>query len=109
MIRHLVLVKFRDDVPSSEIAAILAQLSDLRSVLPGMVSFAGGPNTSPEGLARGYTHAFSCDFEDAAARDAYLDHPAHRAAGDRLVASTRDGLEGLLVVDFAVASPHGTR
>ena len=103
MIRHLVLVKVRSDVPGAEVAAILAQLSDLRSVLPGMTAFSGGPNVSPEGLGRGFTHAFTCDFADAAARDAYLDHPAHKAAGGRLIAATLGGPEGLLVLDFESA------
>jgi hypothetical protein len=99
MIRHLVLVQFRDDVPDAEREAILAQLGDLRAVLPGMVAFAAGANVSPEGLARGFSHAFSCDFRDAAARDHYLEHPAHKAAGARLVAATRGGIDGLIVVD----------
>lgn len=100
MIRHVVLVTFRDDVTPNEIDSVLAQLSDLRSVLPGMIAFACGPDVSPEGLGRGFTHAFTCDFTDAAARDAYLAHPAHKAAGERLAASARGGLDGLLVVDI---------
>ena len=100
MIRHLVLLRFRDDVPDAEREGILGQLGDLRAALPGMMAFAGGPNVSPEGLARGFGHAFSCDFQDAAARDAYLEHPAHKAAGARLVAATRGGVDGLTVIDF---------
>ena len=37
MLRHLVSVAFRDDAADVEIAAILAQLRDLSSVLPGMI------------------------------------------------------------------------
>ncbi|MEP9375395.1 Dabb family protein [Aquabacter sp. CN5-332] len=101
MIRHVVFVRFRKDVPPQEIEAILRQLQDLCAVLPGMTHFAGGPNVNPEGLDQGFTHAFSCDFVDAAARDAYLVHPAHRAAGARLVAATDGGREGLAVIDFS--------
>lgn len=103
MIRHMVLVTFRDDLARGETQAILAQLGDLRSVLPGMIAFAGGPNLSPEGLGCGYTHAFTCDFTDTAARDAYLAHPAHQVAGQRLVASARGGVDGLLVVGIEIA------
>ena len=102
MIRHLVLVRFRDDVAPAEISAIFDELRALRSVLPGMLAFTGGENISPEGLARGFTHAFSCDFKDAAVRDAYLIHPAHEAAGQRLVAATQGGADGLAVVDFKI-------
>ena len=102
MIRHLVLVRFRDDVATAEISAIFDELRALRSVLPGMLAFTGGENVSPEGLARGFTHAFSCDFKDAGVRDAYLVHPAHKAAGERLVAATQGGVDGLAVVDFKI-------
>ncbi len=94
MIRHVVLVRFRHDVSPQEVEAIFEQLRDLRHVLPGLSAFAGGPNVSPEALDRGFGHAFSCDFVDAAARDAYLIHPALQAAGARLVAAAKVGLTG---------------
>lgn len=99
MIRHIVLVRFREDVAAEEVAAIFADLDALRAHLPGMTAFSGGPNVSPEGLARRYGHGFSCDFADAAARDAYLVHPAHKAAGARLVSAADGGVEGILVFD----------
>ena len=101
MIRHIVLARLRDTTPEAEIAAILAELDALRAHLPGMLNFHGGANVSPEGLARGYSHAFTVDFADAAARDAYLADPAHKAAGGRLVAACEGGVAGILVVDFA--------
>ncbi len=104
MIRHVVLVKFREGVASAEIDAIFAELADLRKVLTGMLAFSAGPNISPEGLSRGFGHAFRCDFKDVAARDAYLDHPAHRAAGGHLVALAEGGVDGLLVLDFTMTS-----
>ncbi len=103
MIRHLVLVRFRDDIPPGEIAAIFDALGALRGLLPGMTNFRFGPNVSPEGLARGHTHAFTIDFTDAAARDAYLALPEHEAAGARLVKAAEGGLSGLTVLDIALA------
>ena len=100
MIRHVVLVRFREDVPATEIEAIFQQLDDLRARLPGMKVFCHGPNVSPEGLSRGFSHAFTADFSDAAARDAYLAHPDHEAAGARLVKAAEGGLGGLTVLDF---------
>ena len=38
-------------------------------------------------------------FASATARDVYLDHPAHKAAGARLIAACENGLAGLLVFD----------
>jgi len=100
MIHHIVLVKFPADFPAAAIAALFDGLDGLRAVAPGMLGFRAGADVSPEGLARGFTHAFVVDFADAAARDAYLVHPAHQAAGARLVAAADGGVEGLLVIDF---------
>ena len=103
MIRHIVLVRFRADASPAAIDAVFAALRDLRNVLSGMVRFDAGPNVSPEGLARGFGHAFTVDFADRAARDAYLVHPAHKAAGAALVALAEGGVAGLLVLDFEIA------
>jgi hypothetical protein len=103
MIRHMVLVRVRQDVAASEIAAIFAELEALKPLVPGFQAFKGGPNVSPEGLARGYTHGFTVDFADAAARDAYLVHEAHQKAGARLVAAAQDGVGGLVVLDIESA------
>jgi hypothetical protein len=37
-----------------------------------------GTDISPENLAEGLTHCFTLSFADAAARDAYIIHPAHQ-------------------------------
>ncbi len=99
MIRHIVLCRFAETTPEGEIAGIWAALEGLKAVVPGMVSASFGSNVSPEGLNRGFTHAFTMDFEDTAARDAYLEHSDHKAAGARLVAACEGGVEGLVVVD----------
>jgi hypothetical protein len=103
MIRHTVLVKFPADARAETIDALFAALDNLRTLLPGMLNFKSGANVSPEGLARGFTHAFVADFVDAAARDAYLVHPAHQAAGARLVAAAEGGIDGLIVIDIDIA------
>ena len=105
MIRHLVLVRFDPGTPEAERDAVFADLAALRGTVPGLRAFAGGPNVSPEGLAQGYTHAFTVEFDDAAARDAYLVHPAHQAAGARLTRAPPSGTAGLAVVDIAVDAP----
>ena len=51
----------------------------------------------------GHTHAFTVDFDDAAARDAYLALPEHESAGARLVRATEGGLAGLIVLDIEIA------
>ncbi len=103
MIRHTVFVKFPADERPEAIGAVFKALDDLKAVVPGMLRFAAGANVSPEPLSRGFTHAFVADFADAAARDAYLVHPAHKAAGAQLVAAAEGGRDGLVVIDIAIA------
>ena len=100
MIRHCVLIRAKPGLPDGEIAAAFDGLRALGSRLTGMLAFAGGADASPEGLQRGYTHAFTIDFADEAARDAYLVDGEHKALGARLVAAAEEGREGILVVDF---------
>ena len=100
MIRHVVLFKLRSDLPESAAAQIFAALKALKSQMPGIINISTGKDASPEGLQRGHTHGFTVDFVDAAARDAYLPHPAHQKVGGMIVASAEGGLAGITVVDW---------
>lgn len=100
MITHMVLLKLRQDLPQAEIDGIFTDLAALRRSIRGIKSFAGGPYSSPEGLQRGYTHGFCMTFEDAAARDAYLPHPAHEKVKARVVRALDGGVAGALAFDF---------
>lgn len=102
MIRHCVFVKFRIDVSQAERSAIHADLSALRNMIGGMGAVHFNGNVSPEPFARGFTHGFTIDFGNAAARDAYLMHEAHRKAGARLLAALEGGTDGLMVFDLEI-------
>jgi hypothetical protein len=100
MIRHCVFVKFCADVGTGERKAIHADLEALRSLIDGMGKVEFSANASPEPFARGFTHGFTVDFRDVAARDAYLVHEAHQRAGARLVAAVEGDTDGLMVFDL---------
>lgn len=102
MIRHCVFVRFRADVSQDERSQIYAGLAALKAVIPGYLAISYGRNVSPEGLHQGFEDGFTIDFADDAARDAYLVHPDHKAAGARLVAALNGGREGLIVFDMVV-------
>lgn len=97
--RHIVLLKVRPNVPAAEVEKAFEPLAALKGQIPGLLSFTGGPNTSPEGRTQGYNYGFVMDFADAAARDAYLPDPRHAqaAAGIRGI---REAEAGVLVFDF---------
>jgi Stress responsive A/B Barrel Domain len=99
MIRHLVLLKIKD---AREASQIFTALKSLQSLIPGILNISAGADCSPEGLQRGFNHGFTVDFVDAAARDAYLPHPAHQRVGAMIVAACEGGVDGVLVLDFEI-------
>lgn len=103
MIRHFVLLRFRDDVSEETKVSIYGDLDALRGHIDGIRHFQAGPNISVEyELIRGFKDAFWFDFEDAKVRDAYLVDAAHQAAGARIVDHTVGGPDGVVVVDMEI-------
>ena len=102
MIRHIVLVRFRDDVSEEHRQDIYAELRGLVGKIDGLLDASFGPNISPEGLSKGFRDGFVMDLRDTEARDRYLAHPLHQAAGAKLVAACEGGLEGVLPFDLEV-------
>ena len=100
MIRHCVFLRFRAEVPQAERDGIESDLRALQPLIDGFLAMSYGKNVSPEGLGQGFDHGFTMDFRDAAARDAYLVHPAHQAVGRRVVAAMQGGTDGLVVFDL---------
>jgi Stress responsive A/B Barrel Domain len=99
MLRHLVLLKFKPDTAPATIADITAAFRALPAAIDTVRALESGTDVSPEGLARGYTHAFLLTFDDAAGRDHYLPHPAHQA----FVARLQPLLDDVLVLDYTTS------
>ncbi len=95
-VKHIALVQFKAETTPEQIDQIFGSLLDLSETIPGIEDFISGPNTSPEGLNAGHTHAFVLTFTDASARDAYLSHPDHQA----FVKGALPLIEKVTVVDF---------
>ena len=100
MIRHVVLFKLKSGTDAQSVAQVFSALKDLQTKIPGIVSISTGHDNSTEGLQRGHTHGFTVDFIDAAARDAYLPHPAHQTVGAMIVGISKGGVDGICVVDW---------
>jgi quinol monooxygenase YgiN len=99
-VKHIVLIRFTDDASSTKVDELSKGFAALASLVPGITGFEAGQNTSPEGLNRGFTHAFVMRFVDPAARDAYLPHAHHQAFVERL----KPCLADVLVIDFEPSS-----
>ncbi|WP_112311792.1 Dabb family protein [Pseudogemmobacter bohemicus] len=105
MIRHIVLIRFREDVSEPAIAALFAGLHPIRDQVAGIGAIHAGRSESPEQIERGYMHGFTVDFTGWEALAAYQSHPDHQALGARLVAAAQGGLDGILVFDLDCGEP----
>lgn len=101
MVHHLVLFRFRTDLPPEAVPHAFEELRALAAQIEGIVSFQGGADCSREGLSKGFTHGFCMTFQDAQARDAYLPHPEHLRVVELLLPLLEGGIEGVISFDFS--------
>lgn len=97
MIRHVVLLKFKEDVPADRLSDLERGFVALSERIEIVRQVEWGVNASREGLDKGFTHCFVLSFDNEADRDAYLPHPEHQAFVGRL----QPWLADVLVLDFA--------
>ena len=98
LLRHVVLFKFKDDVPKAKIKEIEKAFGELPDKISVIEDYEWGLNNSPEGLNKGLTHCFLITFRSEEDRDVYLPHPDHQAFVELLGPS----LEDVTVVDYWV-------
>lgn len=101
MITHAVLLRVKKTTPKSEIDRVFQSLAGLKGKIPGLLTFSGGPYSSPEGMNKGFTHGFVMTFTDPAARDVYLPHPEHEKVKKLVLAILEGGLDGVVAFDYA--------
>jgi hypothetical protein len=95
-VRHVVLFKFKDTATPEQVHGVETKFRALKSQIPAILDLEWGTNISPENHAEGFTHCFFLTFKDAASRDSYLPHPAHKEFGAQL----RPYLDKVLVIDY---------
>jgi hypothetical protein len=100
MIRHIVLIRFQPGLSGESIAALFAELHQIKGKVPGLLSIVSGKSESPEQMERGYMHGFVVDFTDWTALQAYQDHPEHQVLGAKLTAAATGGKDGILCFDL---------
>ena len=101
-LRHIVVFKYKPGATEEQIKQVTDAFVALKTKIPGIVSLEHGVNNSPEKRNQGFTHVYQVTFTNAAARDAYLPHPAHKEFGALL--GKLGVLEDVFVVDY---TPEG--
>lgn len=96
MIRHILLIKFKDTADAAAIATLKHLFEAIPEKVEGVLAVEWGVNNSPEGKHQGYTHAVLMTFADEAGRQHYLPHPAHEA----LKQVFKPLLEDIVVFDY---------
>jgi hypothetical protein len=95
-LRHVVLLKFKDDAKAEDVRHVESEFRALKSRIPSVQALEWGTNVSPENLTQGYTHCFFVTFASEKDRDAYLPHQAHKD----FVTILRPQLDKVLVIDY---------
>lgn len=101
MIRHIVLIQFKNTLSSPEIEEVFTKLANLQKVIPQILKFTWGENNSPENLHQGYMYGFAMDFKNHIDRDIYLEHPEHLKIAEYILPRLQDGLNSVVVFDYS--------
>ena len=96
LLRHVVLLKFKDGSTAEEIKKVEDAFRKLPSQVKAVKAFEWGTNNSPENLNAGFTHCFFVSFASEKDRDEYLPNPAHQA----FVEILKPHLDKVLVIDY---------
>ncbi len=96
LLRHVVLLKFKDGSTKAEIKKVEDAFRALPSQIKAIKGFEWGTNNSPENLNQAFTHCFFVSFESEKDREVYLPHPAHKAFVEVLTPH----MDKVLVIDY---------
>lgn len=96
VLRHIVIFKFKPDVTAKQIDEINLAFHELKHKIAEIKDFERGTNNSPEGLDKGFTHAYTVTFATEEDRAAYLPHPEHK----KFVELIGGKIEDVMVFDY---------
>jgi hypothetical protein len=81
MLRHVVLMKLREDATPLQRAEVVRRLAAMKDEIPELKELTVGPAAFPGG----YEIGLIADVEDAEAFARYVPHPVHQAVIDDLL------------------------
>ena len=97
MVEHMVMFKVKAGTPANAVAAMVTGLKGLKSRVPGIVDASVGTNFSDR--SKGFTHGLFVRFQDKAALEQYLPHPAHEEVVQKFI---RPITEDVIVMDYEI-------
>ena len=71
MIRHILLIKFKDSVGHSDIGNVKILFESMVQKIDGVLSVEWGLNDSPEHMNKGFTYSVFMTFANEKGRDNY--------------------------------------
>ncbi len=101
MIRHTILFKLKAEVPKHELERIFTDILALTNKFHGVSSITGGTCHFHEQDSHLFSHGISIDFDNKAARDAFLnDQLSWPPVKDHIMNITEGGYKGIINFDF---------
>jgi hypothetical protein len=94
MLKHVVLVKFKNDASESAIAEVQKELGGLSAFIPEILEFECGMDVLRS--ERSYDFALVSGFENLENMKRYQVHPVHQ----KILAKLKEIADSILLVDF---------
>ena len=95
-LQHVVCFKFKTTASAQDIKQVEEAFQALKQKIPQVVTLDWGTNVSKEKRDKGFTHCFILSFKSEKDRDAYIEHPEHKAFG-KIVGPV---LDDVFVIDY---------
>jgi hypothetical protein len=95
-LQHVVCFKFKPAATAAEIKKVETAFQGLKQKISQVQTLEWGTNVSKEKRDKGFTHCFILSFKSEKDRDAYVEHPEHKAFG----ATLGPILDDVFVFDF---------
>lgn len=96
VLRHVVSFKFKKDADQDKVNEALAMFGNLKNKIPEISKSEWGLNNSTEGHSKGFDYCLTITFNDVHAREIYVFHKAHLAAGKKIMPL----LDDVFVMDY---------
>ncbi|ENP3038008.1 Dabb family protein [Salmonella enterica] len=74
MIKHILLMKFNDNISGKQLSQVQNAFFSFSATISGVLSVEWGINNSTEGKSLGFTHCATMTFMDELTRTEYLSH-----------------------------------